>query len=97
MELEALPKGLRKLISLRLLEFSVNQSVLPVNEIASLGSLETLNVDSCHNVDSIFGGVKFPTLKTFYVSDCQSLMSLSLDGKNFPQLETLFVNQCHNL
>ena len=97
MELEALPKGLRKLISLRHLEFSVKQSVLPVNEIASLGSLETLGVNSCYNVESVFGGVKFPALKALYVLECHSIRSLSLDGKKFPQLETLFVDQCHNL
>ena len=97
MELEALPKGLRKLISLRCLQFSTKQIVLPVNEIANLGSLEQLSIDSCHNVESIFGGVKFPALKTLCVNNCQSLKSLSLDGKNFPQLEIFVVHACDNL
>ena len=96
-ELEALPKGLRKLISLRCLEFSIKQTVLPMNEIANLGSLEMLNIESCHNVESIFGGVKFPILNTLCVEDCQSLKSLLLDGQNFPQLETLMVANCGNL
>jgi len=97
LELEALPKGLRKLISLRYLEFSIKQTVLPVNEIANLGSLERLTVEACHNVESIFGGVKFPALKALKVFNCQSLKSLPLDAKNFPQLETLFVSTCGNL
>jgi len=97
LKLEALPKGLRKLISLRYLEFSIKQSVLPVNEIVNLGSLEILTVEACHNVESIFGGVKFPALKALSVSDCQSLKSLPVDAKNVPQLETLIVDDCGNL
>ncbi|XP_027921471.1 putative disease resistance protein RGA4 [Vigna unguiculata] len=97
MELEALPKGLRKLISLRDFSFSTKQTVFPVNEIAKLRSLEFLIVESCHNVESIFGGVKFPTLKTLFVSNCQSLKSLRLDDQNFPELETLVVDNCNNL
>jgi len=96
-ELEALPKGLRKLISLRYLEFSIKQTVLPVNEIANLVSLQILSIESCINVESIFGGVKFPILTSLFVSGCQSLKSLSLDGQNFPELETLFVDDCSNL
>ncbi|WVZ07589.1 hypothetical protein V8G54_020935 [Vigna mungo] len=97
MELEVLPKGLRKLISLRYLFFSTKQTVLPVNEIAQLGSLEYLSIESCHNVESIFGGVKFPSLKTLYVRNCQSLKSMSLECQNFPELETLAVRTCDNL
>ncbi|QCD96965.1 disease resistance protein RPM1 [Vigna unguiculata] len=96
-ELEALPNRLRKLISLQDFFFSTKQTVFPVNEIAKLRSLELLTVESCHNVESIFGGVKFPALKTLCVSDCQSLKSLWLDGQNFPKLETLFVDNCINL
>ncbi|XP_047147332.1 putative disease resistance protein RGA1 [Vigna umbellata] len=97
MELEALPKKLRKLISLRYFNFSTTQSVFPNKEIASLGSLEIMSIKSCHNVESIFGGVKFPALKTLNVFDCPSLKSLSLDSQNFPQLETFFVGGCGNL
>ncbi|WVZ07584.1 hypothetical protein V8G54_020930 [Vigna mungo] len=96
-KLEILPKGFRKLISLRSLEFSTKQTILPVNEIAQLGSLEYLYIESCHNVESIFGDVKFPSLKTLCVGDCQGLKSLSLDGQNFPELETLLVKDCGNL
>ena len=97
MELEALPEGLRKFICLRDFSFSTKQTILPVKEIANLGSLKILNVESCHNVESIFGGVKFPSLKTLFVQDCQNLKSLWLDGQNFPELETLIVERCHNL
>jgi len=97
MKLEALPIKLRKLISLRCFEFSTKQTILPVKEIANLESLEILKVESCQNVGAIFGGVKFPTLKTLFVSNCRSLKYLLLDSKNFPELETLVVDACHNL
>ncbi|XP_014494843.1 putative disease resistance protein RGA1 [Vigna radiata var. radiata] len=97
MELEVLPKGLRKLVSIRCLEFTTKQTVLPVNEIAQLGSLEYMYIDSCQNVESIFGGVKFPSLKILCIVSCQSLKSISLDGQNFPELETLVLAACPNL
>ncbi|KAG4915883.1 hypothetical protein JHK87_053440 [Glycine soja] len=96
-ELEALPKGLRKLISLRLLEITTKQPVLPYSEITNLISLAHLSIESSHNMESIFGGVKFPALKTLYVADCHSLKSLPLDVTNFPELETLIVHDCVNL
>ncbi|KAL2952645.1 hypothetical protein AAZX31_19G123200 [Glycine max] len=96
-ELEALPKGLRKLISLRHLEITTKQPVLPYNEITNLISLELLSIQSCHNMESIFGGVKFPALKTLFVADCHSLKSLPLDVTNFPELETLSLIYCVNL
>ncbi|KAK7336560.1 hypothetical protein VNO77_17105 [Canavalia gladiata] len=96
-ELEALPKGLRKLISLRRLDITTKQSVLPDNEIAHLSSLANLRIQSSHNLESIFGGVKFPALNRLTISDCQSLKSLPLDAKNFPELETLSVESCDNL
>ncbi|KAK7378165.1 hypothetical protein VNO80_03602 [Phaseolus coccineus] len=97
LELEAMPKGLRKLISLRHLEFSTKQSILPDDEISSLDLLANLSIHSSPNLESIFGGVKFPVLKVLNVSDCQSLKSFRLDGKNFPELESLFVQGCSNL
>ncbi|CAJ1911818.1 unnamed protein product [Sphenostylis stenocarpa] len=96
-ELEALPKGLRKMISLRHLEITTRQYALPDNEIANLGMLANLSIESSHNLKSIFEGVKFPALKAFNVTDCQSLKSLPLDVKIFPELETLIVENCGNL
>uniref|UniRef100_A0A0R0KES2 Rx N-terminal domain-containing protein n=1 Tax=Glycine max TaxID=3847 RepID=A0A0R0KES2_SOYBN len=90
-KMKALPKGLRKLISLRHLGITTKQPVLPYSEITNLISLADLYNVSSHNMESIFGGVKLPALKTLYVADCHSLKSLPLDVKNFPELETLAV------
>ncbi|RDY03727.1 putative disease resistance protein RGA1, partial [Mucuna pruriens] len=96
-ELEALPKGLRKLVSLRMLGITTKQSVLPYNEITKLSLLDVLIIESSHNLESIFGGVKFPALRAFIVSNCQSLKSVLLDFKIFLELEILFVGRCGNL
>ncbi|KHN14962.1 Putative disease resistance protein RGA1 [Glycine soja] len=96
-ELEALPKGFRKLICLRHLGITTKQPVLPYTEITNLISLELLSIQSCHNMESIFGGVKFPALKALNVAACHSLKSLPLDVINFPELETLTVKDCVNL
>ncbi|KAG4393245.1 hypothetical protein GLYMA_03G048301v4 [Glycine max] len=96
-KMKALPKGLRKLISLRHLGITTKQPVLPYSEITNLISLADLYNVSSHNMESIFGGVKLPALKTLYVADCHSLKSLPLDVKNFPELETLAVIGCVNL
>ncbi|KAH1077686.1 hypothetical protein GLYMA_19G135700v4 [Glycine max] len=63
----ALPKELRKFICLRHLEITTKQPVLPYSEITNLISLAHLYFESSHNMKSIFGGVKFPALKTLYV------------------------------
>ncbi|KHN14948.1 hypothetical protein glysoja_024068 [Glycine soja] len=96
-ELEALPKGLRKVISLRHLEITTKQPVLPYSEITNLILLAYLYIGSSHNMESIFGGVKFPAFKSLLVDDCHSLKSLPLDVTNFPELETLLVIDCVNL
>ncbi|KAL2320799.1 hypothetical protein Fmac_029768 [Flemingia macrophylla] len=96
-ELEELPKGLRKLTSLRLLEITTKQFVLPDNDIANLSSLTFLCIASSHNLESIFKGVKFPSLKSLSVFDCQRLKSLQMDVQIFPELETFIVEGCANL
>ncbi|XP_020230821.1 disease resistance protein RGA2 [Cajanus cajan] len=96
-ELEALPKGLRKLINLLVLEITTKQSILPDNEIANLSMLTYLTINSSQNVESIFGGVKFPALKTLALCDCPSLKSLPLNVEKIPNLETLLIKDCGNL
>ncbi|XP_068472695.1 putative disease resistance protein RGA3 [Phaseolus vulgaris] len=93
-ELVALPKGLRKMISLQHLEITTKQRVLPEDEIANLSSLQTLRIEFCNNVESLFGGIKLLTLKVLCITSCQSLKSLPLDIEYFPKLETLLVDNC---
>ena len=73
------------------------QVVLPYSEITNLISLALLSIQSCHNMESIFGGVRFSTLKTLRVADCHSLKCLPLDVTNFPELEFQVVENCVNL
>ncbi|KAK7251523.1 hypothetical protein RIF29_34799 [Crotalaria pallida] len=96
-ELEMLPKGLKNLISLRHLDITTKQAVLPEDEIANLSSLQILRINICQNILSLFQGKKLSTLKGLSVSCCGSLQSLPLDAEHFPQLETLEVHHCENL
>ncbi|XP_020211019.1 putative disease resistance protein RGA4 [Cajanus cajan] len=93
-ELVKLPKGLRKLIRLQHLEITTKLCVLPETEIANLSSLETLRIEFCNNVESLFGGIKLPTLKVLCIANCKSLKYLPLDIEHFPELETLLVDNC---
>lgn len=96
-ELETLPKGLRKLISLYHFEITTKQAVLPENEIANLSYLQYLTIAYCDNVESLFSGIEFPVLKLLSVWCCKRLKSLPLDSKHFPALEYLRVDNCDKL
>lgn len=93
-ELETLPKALSKLISLQHLEITTKQFVLPENEIAHLSSLQTLKIEFCNNIESLFGEIKLPSLKLLCVTNCRNLKSLPLDIEHCPALETLLVDNC---
>ncbi|KAK7396246.1 hypothetical protein VNO78_17114 [Psophocarpus tetragonolobus] len=102
-ELVALPKGLRNLISLQHLEITTKLRVLPEDEIANLSSLQTLRIESCNNVESLFGGIKLPTLKMFF-DKCDvlelsnnDLSNLRLKIVNLISLPRLCVTSCPNM
>ncbi|PNX92798.1 disease resistance protein rga2-like [Trifolium pratense] len=96
-ELDTLPKGLRKLISLQHLEITTKQFALPEDEIANLSSLQTLRIEFCNNLESLFGEIKLPALKVLCVANCRNLKSLPLDIEHVPALETLLVDNCDTL
>ena len=91
------PKGLRKLISFQHLEITTKLPVLPEDQIANLSSLQTLRIEFCNHVESLFGGIKLPTLKVLCIANCKSLKFLPLDIEHFPVLETLLVDNCDAL
>ncbi|KAL1351282.1 hypothetical protein HN51_015205 [Arachis hypogaea] len=94
--LETVPKKLRKLISLQRLEITTKQSILPESDIAKLNCLESLCVEDCDNLESLFVETRLPTLRTLQVIDCVNLKSLPLDTHHFPQLETLVISGVAN-
>ncbi|RYR05582.1 hypothetical protein Ahy_B06g085439 [Arachis hypogaea] len=96
-KLEALPKGLGNLISLRHLEITTNLHCLPEDDIARLSSLQTLRVESCKNLKSLFAKTRLPSLRVLVVSGCSSLRSLPLDIEHFSLLDTLVVDNCDKL
>ncbi|RYR04273.1 hypothetical protein Ahy_B06g083933 [Arachis hypogaea] len=96
-ELEVLPRGLEKLISLRRLEITTKQISLPEKEIANLKFLQRLHISFSENLESLFLGIKLPTLKTLIVGKCSNLKFLTIDPKHFPQLEYIHINGCDKL
>ncbi|KAK2362602.1 putative disease resistance protein RGA3 [Trifolium repens] len=96
MELETLPKGLGKLISLRKLSITTKQSVLSQNEIASFTFLQNLGFYRCYNLTFLFDEAQqLPFLETLAVESCGSLESLPLYC--FPKLQTLYLRDCKKL
>ncbi|XP_027367519.1 disease resistance protein RGA2-like [Abrus precatorius] len=91
--LEALPKGIENLINLRQLYLTFKQSSFP--EIAKWTSLETLYLDSCDNLKSLFEGIQLPSLKCFIILSCGSLKSLPFHA--IPNLESLVIFGCPKL
>ncbi|MED6164310.1 hypothetical protein PIB30_088499 [Stylosanthes scabra] len=96
MELETLPKKLRKLINLRRISITTKQSVLPESDIASLCLLEELNICNCDNLESPFGGVELLALRFLRIITCKNLKSLPLDIHHFPQLKDFSIFKCDN-
>ena len=90
-ELKTLPNELRNLISLRRLEITIKQSILPDTDIANLSSLEYLHVENFDKLESLFVQIKLPTLRTLLVGRCENLKTLQLGINRFPQLETLMI------
>ncbi|CAJ1967536.1 unnamed protein product [Sphenostylis stenocarpa] len=93
--LKKLPNGIRNLISLRHLDITTRQPDFPEKEIASLTSLETLYVNCCDNVESLFKDVQLSNLKILNLSKCGGLKSVSFHG--IRNLEVLMISKCAKL
>jgi len=93
--LETFPRGLGNLISLRQLYITTKQSVVSLNEFASLKNLQTLSFEYCDNLEVLLGEVQFASLEALIVRSCGSLTSLPLCSLS--ELEALFVIDCEIL
>ncbi|XP_058738236.1 putative disease resistance protein RGA3 isoform X2 [Vicia villosa] len=95
MNLETLPKGLDKLISLRQLYITTKQSVLSLDEFASLSNLQTLSFEYCDNLKVLHGEMQLATLEVLIVRSCSRL--ISLPRCSLSELEALLVSDCKML
>jgi len=95
MELEKLPEGFEKLTSLRQLYITTKQSVLSLDEFASLSRLQTLGLYHCDKMELMFSGkqAQLTSLEALYIQSCKSLNSLPLHI--FPKLQSLLVEDCN--
>nr|XP_023873591.1 putative disease resistance protein RGA3 [Quercus suber] len=93
-KLEELPKNMRYMISLRLLEITTKQKSLP----ESLNSLQFLSIVRCGNMEYL-SEVKqgFMGLRMLVIGDCEGLISLFPFLKCLTLLEVLCIDSCEKL
>ncbi|XP_031269124.1 putative disease resistance protein RGA3 [Pistacia vera] len=96
-QLKKLPNNIRKMISLRYLEITTQDDVLPENEIGCLGSLQYLYLYHCYNLVSLCEGMQgLKSLRTLHLEDT-SVSSLPNTIKYLTKLEMLVISYSHNL
>jgi len=94
-KVQKLPKGIRKLISLRRLLVTTRQPDFPDKEISNLASIETLELYSCDNLESLFQAIQPSSLKFLHLSGCGALRSLSFHV--IANLESLVIFKCSKM
>ncbi|XP_068494120.1 disease resistance protein RGA2-like isoform X2 [Phaseolus vulgaris] len=94
-KVQKLPKGIRKLISLRRLLVTTRQPDFPDKEISNLASIETLELYSCDNLESLFQAIQPSSLKFLHLSGCGGLKSLSFHV--IANLESLVIFKCSKM
>ncbi|OMP01181.1 hypothetical protein COLO4_12081 [Corchorus olitorius] len=98
-KLERLPQGIRNMISLRFLEFTTNEELLPNGEIGCLElSLQVLSISGCQSLKFLFDDMKQLTaLKTLSITDCHQLRRLPCSVNDLAALENLLISNCAEL
>ncbi|OMO52054.1 Disease resistance protein [Corchorus capsularis] len=96
--LERLPRGLRNMISLRFLEFTTNEELLPNGEIGCLDSLQVLTISGCQSLKFLFGDMnQLSSLQTLNITDCRQLRCLPCSVNDLTALENLLISNCAEL
>ncbi|KAK8585670.1 hypothetical protein V6N13_050643 [Hibiscus sabdariffa] len=96
--LEALPKDIRYLISLRALWLTTRQTSLQGSGIECLTSLRKLVLWGCGNLKFLFQDIHCLTaLRTLRIVKCNNLISLPNGLKCMTSLETLGIKDCEKL
>nr|POE48514.1 disease resistance protein rga2 [Quercus suber] len=97
--LERLPKGIRDIISLRVLFVTTRHTCLSEKAVGCMDSLRTLWIGECENLKCLFEGMegRLTNLQTLVVGECPSLTTLSLSIKHLTALESLIIGYCEEL
>ncbi|XP_031259356.1 putative disease resistance protein RGA3 [Pistacia vera] len=91
-QLKKLPNNIRKIISLRYLEITTQEEVLPENEIGCLGSLQYLYLYHCYNLVSLCEGMQgLKSLRALHLENT-SVSSLPNTIKYLTKLEMLVIS-----
>ncbi|XP_022743835.1 disease resistance protein TAO1-like [Durio zibethinus] len=96
--IEELPKDMRYMISLRMLEVNTRQRVLSGNGFEHLQSLLVLIITKCENLEYLFEGIQnLTSLHTLLIDECKNLISLPHGLKSSTQLKILIIMDCEKL
>ncbi|PKI40061.1 hypothetical protein CRG98_039514 [Punica granatum] len=93
--LEELPRDMKKLVNLRLLDITTKQIVLPEDEIGSLTSLRALFIGDCDNLEALcedIGSLK--SLRKLFIGSCPRLKYLPRGIRHLTKLEDLWIGNC---
>ncbi|XP_031265745.1 putative disease resistance protein RGA3 [Pistacia vera] len=96
-QLKKLPNNIRKMISLRFLEITTQEEVLPENGIGCLSFLQYLYLFGCSNLVRLCEGMQgLKSLRTLHIQGT-SVISLPYALKYLTKLEMLVISYCCNL
>ncbi|XP_044479424.1 putative disease resistance protein RGA3 [Mangifera indica] len=97
-QLEGLPREVKYLISLRLLDLTTTQRHLPSNGIGCLNSLRRLIIYGCSNLEYLCEDIgRLSALRRLIIFECPNLISLPRGVRNLSSLEDLRILDCERL
>ncbi|XP_075639509.1 putative disease resistance protein RGA1 [Castanea sativa] len=97
-DLEELPRDIRKMVSLRYFGITTKQTRLPANGIECMPSLRHLSFNSCHRLECFNEGIqRLTALRNLSFDNCKSLISLPQGMKHLTALEYLDITSCEKL
>ncbi|KAJ0047785.1 hypothetical protein Pint_16988 [Pistacia integerrima] len=96
-QLKKLPNNIRKMISLRFLEITTQEEVLPENGIGCLSFLQYLYLFGCSNLVRLCEGMQgLKSLRTLHIEGT-FVISLPYALKSLTKLEMLVISYCRKL
>jgi Leucine-rich repeat (LRR) protein len=97
--LERLPKGIRNMINLRVLEVTTKHTFLLESSVGCLNLFCNFVVVRCPSLKCLFEGMDgcLANLRTLVIDNCPNLTSLSLSIKHLTSLEILIIDNCEKL
>ncbi|KAM3738928.1 hypothetical protein ACB098_09G166400 [Castanea mollissima] len=97
-DLEELPRDIRKMVSLKYFVITTKQTRLPANGIECMPSLRYLSFYKCPRLECFNEGIqRLTALRNLSFHNCKSLISLPQGMKHLTALEYLDITRCEKL